>query len=519
MIYIMRITSSVLSLTPLANGVRRMASFYDGPNHCDDSDFRPIRYRQAIPENHPVRLIEHFIAGLDISPFEQRYRVGDGLQGRPPKEIRMMLAVILYAIYSRIYTAHRIDEATQYQADFWFLTGGERISHDKLSDFVNMHEDDLHAIFLQSIYLAHENGLLDFSGLYQDGFLLKANASKRRSHTMSWLTHKERRLSDRLDVIFQEMQDHPVAPCVEEEKRRVQGTLARLAKLREQLNERIAQRKEGKDTDKGREAEQKSTINETDADCDLMRQKNDSIDASYLKVCATDPKADIIVASTISGCNDEAIQSLPLFEQANAHCEGRGSYDTVVADSAFTTIDNCERYENCDAEMIGPTRAHERDKRYAQEGKDVPTFSYDEEQHCVRCSQGAILQQVEQFYDKYDKATIGVFSNKQACSCCAVRAKCTASKLGYRRVKVNLRCGAQQRTLAFYKTERGQALYRKRSHVGETPQGDLKHNGRFHQLLRRGITKVKIDSLLHDTAWNLRRIFNATEGKIAWAQG
>jgi transposase len=494
-----------------------VASFYDGPNHCDDADFRPIRYRQAIPDNHPVRLIEQFISGLDISPFEQRYHVGDGFKGRPPKEIRMMLSVILYAIYSRIYTACRIDEATQYQADFWFLTGGERISHDKLSDFVNLHEEDLHAIFLNTIYLAHENSLLDFSGLYQDGFLLKANAGKRRSHTMSSLTHKERRISDRLDVIFQEMQDHPVAPCVEQEKKRIEGTLARLAKLREQLNERILQRKEGKDTYKAREAEQKTTINETDADCDLMRQKDDSIAASYLKVCASDPKADIIIASTVSGCNDEAVQSLPLFEQANANCDGRGNYTTVIADSAFTTIDNCEKFEQNNAQMLGPTRAHEHEKRCAQEDNAKPTFTYDQQQHCVHCSQGAILQQDERYYDKYDKATIAIFSNKEACAGCAVRDKCTGSKLGYRRVRVNLRCGAQQRTLERYKSESGQLLYRKRSHVGETTQGDLKHNGRFHQLLRRGIAKVKVDSLLLDIVWNLRRIFNTTGGKLVWA--
>ncbi len=494
-----------------------MASFFDGPNHCDDADFRPIRYRTAIPEYHPVRVLELFVASIDIGVFEKHYKVGEGRKGRPPKEIRMMLSVLLYAIYSRIYSARRIDEATQYQADFWFLTGGQRISHDKISDFVNEHEEELHTVFLQSIYLAHKNELLDFNGLYQDGYLLKANAGKRRSKTMEDLTHRERRVSDRLDVILQEMQDKPVAPCAEQERKRLEKQRSQILQLQEQLNEKLSKRTEGKEPCRAREIEKKTTINSTDPDCDLMRQKNDSVDASYLKVHATDSKADIIIASSVSGTYDEAVESLPLFAAANENCKDLGEYDTVVADSGFTTIDNCEAYEEQGAQIIGPTRTYEHHKRQKSRGTEVIEFHYDAHQQHVRCSQGAILTEESRYYDKYDKATIAVFANKAACTSCPLRQRCTQNKVGYRRVKINLRCEAQQRSLERYKSEEGKQLYRKRSHAGETTQGDLLHNGRFRQLLRRGLKKVRVDSMLHDTVWNLRRIINATGGNLVWA--
>jgi transposase len=493
-----------------------MAGFFDGPNRCDDADFRPVHYRQTLPHKHPVRFIEQFVDSFDVSAFEQRYKVGPGMKGRPPKEIRMMLGVLLYAIHSRTYSARQIDEATEYRADFWFLTNGRRISHDKISDFVNLHEEDLHTVFLQTIYLAHENNLLDFSGLYQDGYLLKADASKRRSRTMDWLTHKERRLSDRLDVILKEMQDQAVAPCAEQEKMRLEKAQSKLEQLRSQLNERIAKRSKGKAPCEVRETEQKTTINETDPDCDLMRQKDDSIASSYLKVSATDPRADIVVASTVSGCNDEAIESLPLFQKANEHCSGLGSYDTVVADSGFTTMKNCEDYEKQGAQLIGPTRKHEYEKRCDAEGRWTPRFEYDQRQHCVYCSQGARLHEEQRYRDNREDTTIVVFANPSACAECMKRSQCTSSKRGYRRVRIDMRCPYQQRCVQRYRSEAGQRLYRKRSHVGETPQGDLKHNGRFLRFLRRGLRKAHADSRLHDTVWNLRRIFNATGGNVAW---
>lgn len=247
-----------------------MANHFSGPNRLDDADFRPVRYRDMVPSDHPVRYIDTFISGLDLSRFEARYKVGDGQKGRAPKEIRMILGVILYGIYRRTYSARQIDYATQHQADFWFLTYGERISHDKISDFINIHEQEVHEVFMETILLAQKNELLDFKGLYQDGYLLKANASKKRNRRLSDIPRQERRLSERLTAIMEELKDKQIAPCLEEEKARIEGKLARLGKVREELNRKIAQRSKDKAPWKIKEISASTVINETDPDADLI---------------------------------------------------------------------------------------------------------------------------------------------------------------------------------------------------------------------------------------------------------
>jgi hypothetical protein len=114
-----------------------------------------------------------------------------------------------------------------------------------------------------------------------------------------------------------------------------------------------------------------------------------------------------------------------------------------------------------------------------------------------------------------DDADINVYSNPAACAKCERLKDCTSSKEGYRTVKLDSRYPSQQRTLNRYLSEEGQAL-NKRSHSGETYQGDLKQNGRFLRFLRRGIERVKVDSRLHDIVWNLRRIINAKGSDIVW---
>lgn len=494
-----------------------MANHFDGPNRLDDADFRPVRYHDMVSLDHPVRYIETFVANLDIFPFEARYKVGDGLKGRAPKEIRMMLGVILYAIYRRTYSARQIDYATQHQADFWYFTFGERISHDKISDFINLHEQEVHKVFLETILLAHNNKLLDFNGLYQDGFLLKANASKKRNRRMQDLPRQERRLSDRLTAIIDELKDKQVAPCLEQEKARVENKLATIGKLREELNRKIADRSKDKAPWKAKDIAENTIINETDPDADQMKQKNDSFDVSYLKVCATDAKAGIIIASEVDGYNDEPHKALPLFNQANENCSGQRPYKTVLADSNFTSAENCQSFEDAGIVLIGPTRNYEHEVRTSDTTVNQPRFTYDETNHCMRCSQGAILQEEERSYDRHKKTTIVVFGNEEACSRCSLLSECTSSANGYRRVKMDVRYPAQRRTLERYKSPEGQALYKKRSHTAETPQGDLKKNGRYLQLLRRGLKKVHVDSILQDIVWNLRRIINSTGGQIIWS--
>jgi transposase len=491
-----------------------MADHFDGPQLCDDADFRTIRYRDLLPSDHPARFIEQFVGGLDISRFEAHYKVGDGQKGRAPKEIRMMLSVILYALYCRIYSSRRIDYATQHQADFWFFTYGQRISHDKISDFIIVHEAEIHAVFLQTIHVAHTNKLLDFKWLYQDGFMLKANASTKRTSTLAGLSTKQKRLSDRLQLVIEQLKNPDSAAETMKEKEHIENRLKRIGQLQDMLNAKIAQRSEGIAPGKAAEIAKSTTINETDSTSDLMKQKDDSFANSFLKVCATDAKADIVVASVVDGYNDEPHMSLPLFKQANENCEGKGQFDSVVADCNFTTMANAEAFEQAHAQLLGPTRAQENESR---NGTPAVSFTYDEQHHCLHCTGEGTLTEEQRYWDKYKKTTIVVFSNRSACAVCALRSACTASAVGYRRVKWDIRAPAQQRVLQRYNSDEGKAVYKKRAHCAETYQGDLKHNGRFIQVFRRGLSKVRVDSLWQDTVWNLRRIFNTKGMAVVWA--
>jgi transposase len=494
-----------------------MSNHFSGPQACEDGAFISIRYRDIVPDNHPVRYIDTFIEGINITSFQSHYKVGAGMKGRSPKDVRLLLKVILYALFCRIYSARKIDYATEHYADFWFFTHGERISHDKISDFIIKHSEDIHLVFLETIGLASHNELLDFSALYEDGFKVKANASIKRSYKIKSLDKQEQKLSDNLAEALAKLGAQEEDETAREERKETQNALLKIAALREELQQRIAERSKGKPPSKAKVISENARINMTDSDAEVMRQKDNSNAVSYLKETAIDPKTDIVIGSEVSGHDNEIKLSLPLAQQANQNCKDAGctvTYNTVIADARFPSLENCADFEKENIILIGPTQNSEHQKR--EPDPNHITFRYNESNNTLRCSEGRTLNYQRAFHRTDDNAEIQVYSNQETCRGCPQLKHCTKSKDGFRTVKIDSRYPAQQRVYDRYLSEEGQALYKKRSHVAETYQGDLKQNGRFLYFLRRGIEKVKIDSRLHDIVWNLRRIINAKGSSIVW---
>ena len=489
----------------------KMASFFDDPNEYGDGAFITINFNEILPESHPAMLIHKFIESLVLNEFEKKYHVGSGKKGRPPKSIKMMLGVLLYAIYSRIYSAHQIDIATYTYSDFWIFTHKNRISHDTISKFINLHEKEIITVFLATIILAEKNDLLDFETLYQDGFFIKANASKSKSYTKNSLKKKEKKVEEALEEIIQKLKETN-DDTDSSEKRKLEKKLEDLHKFQDELNEKIQNRLLGKKPDKV--DKDKITINTTDSDCSLMKMKDKSYANAYLKITAVDSKRDIVVGSILEGYYDEPHRSVQLFQQSNSNCEGLGNYASVCFDAGFNTMGTCSWFKVLGVDVIAPTKQHENEVRHPKQ--DAITFDYNEDTHKVTCSEGATLFEYSALPDHQSGSMTYSFRNKDVCKKCSRLSDCTTSKRKYRSVQIDSRYLIQKAVLERYKSYEGQKIYKKRSHVAETFQGDLKKNGKLERFQRRGKAKVKIESVLHDITWNLRRIFNSKGSELVW---
>jgi len=85
--------------------------------------------------------------------------------------------------------------------------------------------------------------LLSFESLYQDGFLLKANARKYKNYTKKRLAKKEEKIKESLNVVLKNIENEGT-DFLNTEELKLKGELIKIEELKKELNERIKVRSE-----------------------------------------------------------------------------------------------------------------------------------------------------------------------------------------------------------------------------------------------------------------------------------
>ena len=71
----------------------------------------PQRLDDAVPADHPVRLLDEVLGRLDWSTGEAAYDAGP--QGRPPIHPRLLASLILYGLLVKIRASRKLEAALE----------------------------------------------------------------------------------------------------------------------------------------------------------------------------------------------------------------------------------------------------------------------------------------------------------------------------------------------------------------------------------------------------------------------
>ena len=92
----------------------------------------PETLDDAIPQNHPIRLLERCLDTVDWTLWENRY---DGRRGQPPIHPRLVAGRILYGLTRGLRTARTLEDATANRLDFMWFLERRTIDHSTFADF------------------------------------------------------------------------------------------------------------------------------------------------------------------------------------------------------------------------------------------------------------------------------------------------------------------------------------------------------------------------------------------------
>ena len=174
--------------------------------HFMSKTFRPwdIEQRWLLPpsvhELVPAGHVAHFVRDtvredLDLGPIFSAYTEE---RGYPPYHPTMMVALLLYAYSRGVYSSRKIEQACEERVDFMAVTGMQKPDFRTIAKFRRRHLPALQLLFVESLRLCREAGLVELGHVALDGTKIKANASKHKA--MSYGHMKKRQEIGRAHV-------------------------------------------------------------------------------------------------------------------------------------------------------------------------------------------------------------------------------------------------------------------------------------------------------------------------------
>ena len=498
------------------------------------------RLDEAVPADHPVRLLDIILGQIDWTRWEACYH---GRLGQPPIHPRVLAGVLLYGLLTRIRSSRSLEEALIVRLDFRWLVEGRRIDHTTLSEFRRKHGSELKDLFVQIALVARDLGFLTLTELAFDGTRIRANNRCRGTRTPDHLRKMRQELADkyaaleakaasediREDEVFASAGPNPTAKQIADVQRHQKQVAAALAEL-----ERVVQA--GETTPK--------SIPLTDPHSRVTLNKEGGYAPNYTPLATVDVASGMVVSTDVIAMVDEEQYLIPAIEDVQEQFGLESPPADVLADGLMATGANLAALKERGITLYSPVSTPDPKTNPAlrddptepvapeawdrlptkkvnfkgQKGQqlDKAAFVYDEARNCYWCPQGQPLeykgttQEItghrHRFRDRYS-------ANPQACASCPLRKRCVYGKTKQRQISREQYEQVREEHAQRMATDEAKKKYSRRRHVGECPFAIIKHHFGARRFLLRGLNQVRIEWRWLATAFNLQRLMNLIQNR------
>lgn len=322
----------------------------------------PPSPRDWLDENHLVYFLLDVVGEMDLSPFFERYR--NSVSGQPPFHPRMMVTLLLYAYCKGVFSSRKIMSRCHEDIAFRVIVGEDIPDFRTISDFRKDNLSHMKSLFVQTLMVCQQAGLVKLGRVALDGSKVKANASRHKAMSYERMLETEQRLQQEIDALLTEAErvdEEDDAQFGDRHGDELPDELARretrLKKIREarealeqQAREKAARHVEQMESE-GRNhrtdpdaavPKPKDQRNFTDPDSKIMKTSNKGFDQCGNAQIVTDENQVILAADVTSQANDVR-QVEPLLSQLQSNVEAaelNGKLNEFLGDAGYFSESN-----------------------------------------------------------------------------------------------------------------------------------------------------------------------------------
>ena len=272
-----------------------------------------------VSASHPVRVVEAFVATLDLSAFCEPIKAREGQAGQNSTDPALLVSLWLFATIRGIGSAREVGRRCGKEdssAPFVWLCGDVSVNHHLLSDFRVDH----------GVALLVKKGLVKVRRISQDGVRVRASAgtdSFSREESLEKLLEESR---EHVEQLRRQLDDPAYSAglsakqkaaktrAAKDKQKRLEQAIAELPELKKKRDEAAKKAGNGKRGKKIREKELR--VSSTDPDARVMKMPNGGFNPPVNVQLATDTESRAIVGVEVSNeGSDSAGLSEPMRKQ------------------------------------------------------------------------------------------------------------------------------------------------------------------------------------------------------------
>ncbi|HEY0802403.1 MAG TPA: IS1182 family transposase [Steroidobacteraceae bacterium] len=437
-----------------------------------------------VPADHPVRVIDAFVDGLDLAKLGFT-RVEAEATGRPPYAPGDLLKLYIYGYVNQVRSSRRLEREARRNLEVIWLIDRVAPAFKTIADFRKDHTKGIVGVCRSFIRFCREQSLFGGDLLAIDGTKIQAVASRKKVITPKSLEKRmaavDRKIAEHMKAMDEADRQEADVPERTDVPAAVEKLRAQRDKLQRQAEELSA-----------RGLKQLVT---TESEAKLMRTANHGHQVAYNAQIAVDAEEKLIVAFDLTNEGNDYRQLYPMAVQGKEALEAE--YVTVVADTGYSNGEHGERCANDAITAIVP-----RAKTVNPEGEQFfsrERFSYDAASDTWRCPADETLTCHKVSYTQKKKEYWTT-----ACGDCALKPQCTqaAKRSIIRSFYEDAREAMHQRAVTDV------TWMKQRRELAEHPFGTMKWLMGHPRFLVSGLTKAKSELALGVLSYNLKRVIS-----------
>ena len=471
----------------------------------------PPSLHDFIPASHPAHLINDLVEKMDTQFLKDRY----GPLGQPAYDPTLMIKVILYGFTVGIFSSRKLQRATQENMAFKYLAAMETPAFKTFIEFRQRHREDMKKIFLQTVKLAKNMGLVRLGSVALDGTKIEANASKHKAMSYGRMLEEEKRLQEEIEGLLKsadkadQEEDKEHGPgqdgfSLPEELAFKEARLKKIQEAKEALEER--ERKEHPDDD----IDPKKQVAFADTQARCFSKNSEGTKYIYNSQAAVDMESQIIVENHIEESVSDAHAAKEALREIKQDLGETPK--NLVTDAGYAPTATLKA---CQDEGVTPICAVGREAQETEPEK-LDSFLYDERQNQFTCPHGNLF-----VFDHEAQCRWLVYQTLHPIDC--ICGGFIFKKSHRQSLRVSKAHVAKRKLKAIMQEDGHRKLYARRKTTIEPVFGQIKQAMGFRRYFYRGAQRVRSEWNIVCAALNLRKMArvlnNSQKISIAVATG